>query len=453
MKQFSTLVFIILLSTHCLFSQVYIQIRVKQTHTKIAKLYYYQKTDLVLVDSAYKVSPEVFKFSLPAGNNQGLYKLTLGKNISFDFVVASEPQISLETTIFAAQDSLKSLVSIENDVYIKYCKIRKLYKQQLYLLNSLTDYYSDSSSFTKPLNAEIGKVNNDLYLAMKKLASDNPGLYSSNLILLEIKSNQINILSKKERQNNIKYWWSDANLNDARLVNSPLIDQKLWEFFELFFDDSYDKEQQDSSFIAAIKTVMNLKADSSIRLCFRNFLFQNLLETDYYEAIHFLYKTQFDGIQPLKLTPEEQIVYSSINSIKVGSKAADFKVSSSDGKNQKLSKITSPIKLVVFYSIYCPHCTEMMPKLLDVYHSYKDRGFEIIAISIDEEADVWRKYISDNKFTWINAIEYDNGNSKILPEYNITGTPELFLIDRNLTILSRPSNVKQLESKLKMILK
>jgi peroxiredoxin len=155
----------------------------------------------------------------------------------------------------------------------------------------------------------------------------------------------------------------------------------------------------------------------------------------------------------LRLTPEEQNIYSAINSIEVGSKAADFKVISLDGKSQKLSKITSPFKLVVFYSIYCPHCTEMMPQLLKVYNNFKVRGLEIIAISIDEEADIWRKYIFDNKFSWINAIEPDNETSKILTEYNIKGTPELFLTDNKLTILSRPSNAKQLEAKLNKLLK
>ena len=451
MKQFSFIFFTILISTHSLFSQVNIQIKVKQTHTKVAKLYFYQKVDVKLVDSSRQVSPELFKFKLPAGYNQGLYKLALGKNISFDFVIGNEPQISLETVIFAAEDSLQSIVSKENEVYIKYQKFRKRFKQQLYLLNSLTDYYSDSSSFHKPLNTEIEKVNANLYMTAKKLATEYPGLYASNLILLEIKPIPVNILSRNEKQNNIKYWWSEANLNDSRLLNSPVLEQKLWEYIEQFYDDNFDKEQQDSSFISASRTIMSLKADTAIKSSFRNFLFKNFIETDYDATIKYLYKTSFDGLQPMKLTPEEQNSYSSISDLVVGKKIFDFKVISSDDKNQKLSKISAPYKLVVFWSMYCPHCIELMPQLLKTYHKFKNIGFEVIAISIDEEADVWRMYITDHKYNWINVLEPDNGKSKILPEFNISGTPDLFLIDSKLTIISRPSNVKQLEAKLKKI--
>ena len=76
-----------------------------------------------------------------------------------------------------------------------------------------------------------------------------------------------------------------------------------------------------------------------------------------------------------------------------------------------------------------------------------------MAICIDEEVDGWKKYISENKFNWINTIETDNGKNKVLASYTVDGTPKFILIGKDMTILSCPINVKQLEAKLKELIK
>jgi len=417
MKQFFILIIALFTYSHCLYSQVDIQIRVKQTHSKQAKLFLYQKSDIIPVDSSSQTAPGLFNFHLPKGYVQGLYKLALGKNISFDFIVASEPQVLLETVVYAAEDSLKSIVSKENELFIRYQKVRKKYKQQLWYLNSLIDYYPDSSSFHQALSSELFNVETNRYWALKNLANENSNTYTSNLIRLELKPIPTNYLSKTERNKSTIYsWWSEANLNDARLVNASSLEQKLWEFIELFFDNGLNKERQDSSFIAAAKLVMNLNADTTIKSYFRSILFKNYLQTDYDATTRYLLSTSFEGLKSMVLTPEEQNAYSIQCKNGIGSKAFDFRITSSDGKNVKLSKVNTPYKLIVFWSMWCPHCTEMLPELLEIYKKFRDRGFEVIAICIDEEVDGWRNAVVERKLSWINAIEPDNGKNKIITE-------------------------------------
>ncbi len=442
------------LITSNLYSQVSVQIRVKQTNSKKAKLFLYRKSDIKLVDSTTQISPCLFKFNLPAGYAQGIYKLAIGKSINFDFVIADEPQISLETVVFAAEDSLKSLESKENELFIKYQNIRKKFKQQLWHLNSLIDYYPDSSSFNEILFTEFLKVKADLYWASKRLVSENPNLYTSHLILLELNPLSINGFSKVESKNNlINSWWNDVNLKDVRLVNSPELELKLWEFIKLFFDERFTKEQQDSSFISASKIVMNLNADTCIKSNFRSILFRNYIETDYDATTRYLFNESFGGLQSLKLSPEERTRYSILGKNEIGSKVFDFKIKTCDGKDIKLSKVDATHKLIFFWSMWCPHCTEMIPELFKIYHKFKNKGFEIIAICVDDDINGWQKETKEKKCDWINAIEPDNGKNKILSEYSVDGTPVLLLIDNSLKIISRPSNAKQLEVKLNQILK
>jgi thiol-disulfide isomerase/thioredoxin len=448
------LVFTLFLITSNLYSQVNIQVRVKQTFSKQARIFFYQKSDVKLVDSSAQVSQWVFKFSLPPGYKQGVYKFVLGKSISFDFVVADEPEISLETVVYAAEDSLKSLVSKENDLFIKYQNLKKSYKQQLWHLNSLNDFYRDSSSFGKALAIEVYRIKTEIYLTYKRLAALNPNLFTSHFILLELKPLPTIGLSVVENNRYlISNWWKDVNLKDTRLPNTSEFELKMWEYVKLYFDDRFTREQQDSAFIVASKTLMSLDADTCIKSYFRSNLFRNYIETDYDATTRYLFNESFGDLQPLKLSPEDRTHFSTIGKNEIDSKAFNFKIKSFDGEDFKLSKIGAKNILIVFWSMWCPHCTDMMPDLFKIYQKFKNKNFEIVAICIDDEIDGWQKAVKEQRYGWINSIEPDKGKSKILSEYNVVGTPVMILIDNSLKIISRPSNVKQLEAKLNQILK
>lgn len=446
MKQLKLLI-AFLITTQQLFAQINIQIEVKQSKSKQAKLFLHKRSETVLIDSSSQISSGLFIFNLPAGYTQGLYKVAIGNNSSFDFIVASESKIALETVVFAIEDSLKSIESRENKIFFQYQKIKKQISQKMWYINSLKDSYPDSSNFHMQLVSELTNLQTELYNESKKLATSNPEFFVSKLILLELKPT----ISAKELQK--KNWWVDVNLNDSRLVNSSALDSKIWGFIDLYYDEKLDKEQQDSSFIACVKTIMKLDANTAIKAYLRNSLFTNYLNTDYDATTKYLYETSFEGLPTISLSPEERNSFDIQGKNGVDTKAQDFNITKAEGSKIKLSKIKTPYKLVVFWSMWCPHCTEMMPEIYEIYKKFKEKGFEVIAVSIDDEIDGWKKFVNDKNYGWINTIVPDNGSNKIISEYNVDGTPKLFLLDKNLTIISRPTNAKQLEAKLKSIIK
>ncbi len=435
-------------------SQVDIQVLVKQSHLKQAKLLLYQPDGTIQVDSALQSGQGLFKFTLQPNYKLGVYKFALGKNISFDFVVSNEPKISLETVVFAAEDSVKSIISKENELYFHYQKIKKRTNQQFWFLNSLIDYYPDTSSFRKHLLNEIYRLKIQLNGQVQLIAKSNPDLFVSSLIRIESEPIPSPELSAHERRSiMIMGWWKDINLEDKRFLNSPSLESKLWKYFELYFDETVTKELQDSLLIQAAKTIMNLKTDPTIKGSFRDFLFNSFIETEYNGVTKFLYETSFDGLPQMILTPETKNSLDLQSKNDVGTKAKDFTLNILDGAKLRLSKVVAQYKVVVFWSFWCPHCIEMMPELYKTYIQFKSKGIEFIAICIDDELEGWKRHLNEKKYSWINAIEPDNGESRIIKEYAVDGTPKLFLLDKDMIIISKPTNVKQLEAKLKEILK
>jgi len=454
MNLFRKLLLITILLPNITLSQVNINIRVKQARTKESKLYLYQNSETVLIDSSFQNSNGLFSFNLPKDYRQGVYKFALGNNISFNFIIGSEPVIDLETVVFAAEDSLKSINSMENAQYIEYLKIKRALNHRLWLINSLDDCYADSSSFHKKLSAERLSTQQELTTKAKAIALSHPDLLVASIILLELKPElKTNHSKNKNTELLKKEWWSDVNLSDDRLINSASLNSKVWNFIDLYANNRFDKEQQDSSYCEAVKTVMNLNASPNLKEYFRDNLIKSFLDTEYGITTKFLVETSFDNLESITLSPEEKNTYELQGKNEVGTKAKDFKFITNEGSKINLSKVQAQYKLIVFWSMWCPHCTEMLPELKIVYHSIKNKGFEVVAVCIDEDIDEWKKYIGENRLNWINTIEPDNGKNKIYKDYGVDGTPKFILVDKNQTIISCPTNLKQLEVKLNKLIK
>jgi thiol-disulfide isomerase/thioredoxin len=439
--------------SHAALAQTTIEVKVKQSLTPRAKLLLHQGKQTIAIDSCRQSEPGLFVFHLPQGYRQGLYKIVMGKNINFNIVVGNEASIKLETVVYAAEDSLKAIESRENDTYFKYLRVKRQASQQGWLLGSLAGYYPDGSLFGQMLRDEQYRVETELYNRAQELAGQDTSLFVSSLINLESKPVAPSYLTR-EQQNEymIKNWWAGIDLTDERLLNTPYLESKLWDFAELLLNDRYDKEQQDSVFLTEITGLMSRKAARPIRELFRASLYHGFVESDYYPVTEYLEKTAFEGLNPIPANDDFNVKLMLERHLGVGKTAYDFKIKPLMGNPIKLSKQPSNLKLLLFWSTWCPHCIEMIPEIHKVYSEFRDKGFEVIAIAIDEDVPGWKAFVEEKRFCWTNMIEPDRDNSKIIINYNVDETPKMFLIDRNLKILSRPTNPHQLRVKLNRLM-
>lgn len=134
--------------------------------------------------------------------------------------------------------------------------------------------------------------------------------------------------------------------------------------------------------------------------------------------------------------------------LQVGKEAPDFQLAFEDHVFQ-LSKLESEYTLILFWASWCPHCLDDLPELKNIYEEYRQYGFEIVAISLDTEISMWKKFSKDEEFGWINYCDGKSWDSETVVKYDVNETPKLILIDKNQTIISKPSNSIQLRKKWK----
>ncbi len=132
-----------------------------------------------------------------------------------------------------------------------------------------------------------------------------------------------------------------------------------------------------------------------------------------------------------------------------GKAAPDFKLRTLDGKEVSLSDYRGKVVLINFWATWCPPCREEMPLFKRVYERYKNKGFEILAVSTDTSIDPVKKFVKEYKLDFPVLLDTDNISSL----YGIQGLPTSFLIDREGKIVKvRLGKYKEIESDLKKVL-
>jgi peroxiredoxin len=116
--------------------------------------------------------------------------------------------------------------------------------------------------------------------------------------------------------------------------------------------------------------------------------------------------------------------------IGVGKPAKDFEVKLLDGSLFRLSDQRGKVVLVDFWDVRCGPCIKEMPNLKAVYSEFKDRGLEVLGISLDTEKPLLDNYLKQAALPWKIACSWDGWNDATVKLYQISATPSTWLIDR-----------------------
>jgi peroxiredoxin len=119
----------------------------------------------------------------------------------------------------------------------------------------------------------------------------------------------------------------------------------------------------------------------------------------------------------------------------VGYLAPDFALPDLAGRTVRLSDFRGRKAVFVnFWATWCPPCRAEMPTMERAYLAYRDRGLEILAVSVDTgPKDRVAAFTQELKLTFPALLDPDMA---ILYAYRIPGLPGSVLIDRRGVIQS-----------------
>jgi thiol-disulfide isomerase/thioredoxin len=137
----------------------------------------------------------------------------------------------------------------------------------------------------------------------------------------------------------------------------------------------------------------------------------------------------------------------------VGELAQDIELESTEGKIIKLSSLKGKVVLVDFWASWCGPCRKENPNVVRVYNEYKDKGFDVYSVSLDNAKDRWVDAIKADNLTWKNHVSDLKGWQSVAAKaWGVTSIPKTFLIGKDGKILAKDLRGEQLELKLKEVL-
>lgn len=240
----------------------------------------------------------------------------------------------------------------------------------------------------------------------------------------------------------------NAQLDKTNAVAEGTLLNNAYQKYREEIKGTEDKEQEA---LAIAKKHIGLNKDNRVGA---TLLSNNQYAMDYPE-ISVLLASFSPEVQNLPAMKSLKELCEKAQATAVGQKFTDFTMTTPDGKPMKLSDYAGKGKVVLvdFWASWCPPCRREMPNIVKAYEQYKDKGFEIVGVSLDRDAKAWKQSLEKMNMTWPQMSDLKYWNSEGAQLYVVRSIPHTVLIDGDGTIIARGLHGEGLMTKIAEVLK
>lgn len=115
----------------------------------------------------------------------------------------------------------------------------------------------------------------------------------------------------------------------------------------------------------------------------------------------------------------------------------NLEIENVEGRSVSLKSLKGKVVLLTFWASWNEQSIEANRTLKSIYNSYHKNGFEVYAVSLENDKNSWRRAINYEDYPWINVSELSYPSSYAASIYNVKELPSNYLIDREGNIVAK----------------
>ncbi|WP_102345727.1 thiol-disulfide oxidoreductase ResA [Bacillus sp. Marseille-P3661] len=112
----------------------------------------------------------------------------------------------------------------------------------------------------------------------------------------------------------------------------------------------------------------------------------------------------------------------------IGDQAPNFILNDLSGEPIEFDSLRGKGVFLNFWATWCPPCEEEMPYMENMYHQYKDKGVEILAVNVGESNLAVENFVNRKGLSFPVLMD---SNTEVLETYGINPLPTTLLVDKN----------------------
>jgi peroxiredoxin len=403
-----------------------------------------------------------------SGENQiesGIYGVYTGGNVLFEIIV-DEAEIELTTDTSNYVKNMKVIKSVENKIFLEHINyVGERQRRSQTLRKKYTEKEIKTEEKEK-IEKELKKIDDEVKQFQLDVTTKYPKSFVSTIFKLMIepeipkytdaKNDSVRKLLRYDHYKN--HFFDDVDFSDARINRTPIYHNKLEKYFKSVVyphPDSINKrvdfviekaKANDDLFKYTVHFLIN-KYERSKIMGMESVFVHIALKYYTHELAFWVDAAQIDKVQERA---------KKIEPLLIGKPAINLSLLDTAGKEWvNMYKIQSNYTVLIFWDPECGHCKKELPKILEYYHTIKDKGVSVYAVSSDHN-EAWKKFIRDNQMDFINVAvpkevykDQQKATDLILKgytdlkslnyttTYDVFTTPQIYLLDKDKKIIAK----------------
>ncbi len=161
----------------------------------------------------------------------------------------------------------------------------------------------------------------------------------------------------------------------------------------------------------------------------------------YVTMIDLLEKDEREEMQALRIN-----LQATVHRLEMLGNKLDLNVKTIDDKPIKTEDYAGKFVLVDFFASWCEPCIQEVPRLRRHYDKYREKGLEVIAISLDDNRDALDKYLEEAKLPW--PVIHDSAPEladKLQMKFGIASLPTVLFLNKEGVVVSLEARGAELD--------